>query len=241
MRNAVKPIEQHPKNRKGGKIANAKDAFFAIDKALGDYRVGETFTVEDGFIGMDVRLTVYNDPGALRTSQPVTGRLDDDLEPADSNYPPETRAVCLYLIHTALPRIGRAEDADIIRDILSRGIAVCVVDYGHDVRADVPDLDWSVQSLILKMGERKIPLGIPIFPHNFHSLPAGYTIKLGIPYYNYRENGVAGLEEYIVDIWNKSLSRMSGRFAKGNVFCVKWGQKTDENGTPLFDSEGKPL
>ena len=98
MRNAVKPIEQHPKNRKGGKIANAKDAFFAIDKALGDYRVGETFTVEDGFIGIDVRLTVYNDPGALRTSQPVTGRLDDDLEPADSNYPPETRAVCLYLI-----------------------------------------------------------------------------------------------------------------------------------------------
>ena len=241
MKKEVKPIEQHPQIQYQGKNEGGKDAFAAIDEALGAFRVGETFTVEDGFIGLTVRLTVYNDPSALRTSRLQTGRLDDDREPADSNYPPETRAVCLYLIHTALPRIGRGEDADIIRDILSRGIAVCVVDYGHDLRANVPDLDWSVQSLILQMSEGKIPLGIKTFRHNFHSLPAGYTIKLGIPYYNYRENGVAGLEEYIVDIWNKSLSRMSGRFAKGNVFHVKWGQKTDESGTPLFDGEGKPV
>ena len=242
MKKAIKPIEQHPKyKRKRGKIPNAKDAFAAIDEALSVYRVGETMTVKDGFIGLDVRLTVYNDPSVLRTDAPKAGRLDDDLEPANSNYPSETRAVCLYLIHTALTRIGRASDVDIIRDILSRGIAVCVVDYGHDVRANVPDLDWSVQSLILKMGDGTIPLGIPTFPHNFHSLPAGYTIRLGIPYYNYRENGVVGLEDYIVDTWNKSLSRMSGRFAKGNVFRVKWGQKTDADGTPCFDSEGNPI
>ncbi len=241
MKKVVVPIVQLPHNLECGRVSGAKDAFVAIDSALSAYRVGESFQVNDGFIGMPVTLTVYNDPLALRTNAPKYGRLDDDLEPHDSNYPPDTKGVCLYLIHTALPRIGTAEDAEIIRDILARGMAVCVVDYGHDVRADVPDLEWSVQNLILRMGEGKIPLGIPTFRNNFHSLPAGYTVKLGIPYYNYRENGVLGLEDYIVDIWNNSLSRMSGRFAKGNIFRVKWGQKTDRDGNPLFDAEGEPV
>ena len=241
MKKPVEPIVQHPHNLKKGKIEGAKDAFVAIDTALSAFRVGETLTVEDGFIGLPVRLTVYNDASVIRCERARMGRLDDDCEPHNANHPREAREVCLYLIHTALPRVGTGEDSEIIRDLLSRGMGVIVVDYGHDIRADVPDLDWSVQSLIDKMNKREIPLPIPFIPQHFLTLPAGYTARLGIPFYNYEKNGVDGIIDYIVDIWNESLSRMSGRFAKGAIFQVKWGEKRDLDGNLILDGNGKPI
>ena len=241
MKGKVEPIVQHPHNLVCGHVKGARDVFAKIDSALKPFRVGNSHITKEGFIGMDVTLTVYNDESVIRSELPRTGRLDDDTEPHNSNHPKEARDVCLYLIHTALPRIGRGEDVDIIRDLLARGFAVVVVDYAHDIRADVPDLDFSVQSLIEQIEKGAIPLGIPFVPSHFLALPAGYTARVGIPFYNYEENGADGVVDAIVDIWNHSLSRMTGRFAKGNVFKVKWGQKTDRDGNPIFDENGQPI
>lgn len=241
MKKTVEPIVQHPHNLRQGVIEGAPDAFSVIDEALGAYRIGESFIANDGFIGMDVTLTVYNDASVIRSSLARAGRLDDDCEPHNANHPREAREVCLYLIHTALKRVGQERDEVILRDLLARGLAVVVVDYHHDIRADVPDLDWSVQSLIEKMNKGEIALPVRFVPSHFISLPAGYTARVGIPFYNYEKNGVDGILDYIVDIWNNSLSRMSGRFAKGNVFKVKWGQKCDLQGNPVFDEEGNPV
>ncbi len=225
----------------GGRIEQFRDAYPEIEAALGAFHVGDFEMENEGYIGIPVKLHVYTDPLALRIPEKRGTRIDAECEPNNYRYPGGKLTV-FYVINTNTERVGTERDEVIIRDLLSRGFHVIVTDYLGEVRAKPPHIDWSMQAVRAAVHEGRAPLfGLPVTKWGFYILPAGYSIKIGLPFYNYAENGVDGVVDYIVDIWNNSLSRRVGRFAQGERHITYWGDKTDKEGNPLLDENGRPI
>ena len=228
----------------GGRVEGAVDAFPAIDAALERFRVGQSRLADDGYIGIPLTITVYTDPSRNRI--PKTGRdaerIDAETEPNNLRHPKESRRTVLYPINLNVERIGTDSDETILLDLLSRGFHVAVLDYHHELRAKAPDLDWSIQGIRCAMEENGSYLfGLKLPKFHTYVVPEGYTLKVGIPYFHYFEHGVDGIDDFIVDIWNTALHRREGRFAKGERFIVRWGEKLDENFRPMKDENREPI
>ncbi|MBR2612953.1 MAG: Ig-like domain-containing protein [Clostridia bacterium] len=233
-------VKQEPVYKESGTVEGKADEFPAIRDALVDYQVGETTTMaNDGYIGIPVDITVYNDATVL--PEPETAdtmeHFYDTTEPNPVKLSKTGKPLVLYVINTNTTRYGTMSDVDIIRDLLAQGYVVMVVDYKNEKRANTPDLDWSLQLVRTKYATYTGAL--EIWKDYNYILPAGYSLKRGVQYFNYEMNGVDGILEYIMDIWNIDLKRTTGDYARGDKVTIIWGQKELYDGTKVYqDAEG---
>ena len=233
-------VSQNPVYTEGGTVEGKEDAFPAIQEGLADYQVGETKSYTDEYIGIPYQVTVYNDA----TAKPVAKDKDhldflyETSEPNPYRLSADGKPVVYYVINTNTERIGTDSDVDIIKSLLLEGYIVLVVDYLNEKRARTPDLDWSLQKVRTHTAEF---VGDLLFWAEYdYIVPAGYTIRRGVQYFNYVESGVDGVLECMVEIWNIDLKRTSGDYNRGTKWSVIWGQKELVDGTLVYqDSEGK--
>ena len=239
-------VSQDPVYTEGGTVEGKEDAFVAIKSALAAYQHSDTFTVQDdGYIGIPVDITIYNDP----TVSYVPSTLDTmqyPYETTEPNYNSATeggKPVALYVINTNTERIGTESDVNIITSLLKEGYIVAVVDYKNEKRAKSPDLDWSLQRVRAQMTGNKLSQftdsELKAWLTFNYVLPAGYSIKRGVQFFNFEEHGAYGVLDFIVDVWNVDLKYTGGSFGKGDRVTVIWGQKELYDGTKVYqDANG---
>ena len=232
-------VSQKPVLKESGTVEGKEDAFPAIQSALTQYQVGETKTYTDEYIGIPYAVTVYNDAEAKPVAKPVS-ELDflyETSEPNPYNLSADGKPVVYYVINTNTERVGTDSDVSIITGLLAEGYVVLVVDYKNEKRAATPDLDWSLQKV--RTHTTEFTSGITVWKDYNYVVPAGYTIRRGVQYFNYVESGVDGILECIMEIWNIDLKRTSGDYNRGNKWSVIWGQKELVDGTLVYqDAEG---
>lgn len=240
----VSAIVQAPVHTESGTIEGKEDAFVKIKAELAEYQHGETLTVEDdGYIGISVDITVYNDPSVayVPTAEEEMEYPYDTTEPNYASFEkkyPGGKPVILYVINTNTVRYGTDSDVEIITSLLAEGYVVLVVDYKNEKRSAPPDLDWSLQLLRTKIEEFVGTL--PVWATFNYVLPAGYSIKRGVKYFDFEQYAAEGVFEFIVDVWNVDLKYTEGSFGKGHKVTVIWGQKELYDGTLVYqDAEGK--
>lgn len=233
-------VQQNPVHKESGTVEGKEDAFPAIRDALSYYQVGQTKTMEkDGYIGIPVDITVYNNPDAFPTYRSLDA-LDyfwETTEPNPVNLSKTGKPLILYVINTNTVRYGTDSDVNIITDLLSQGYVVMVVDYKNEKRAATPDLDWSLQ--LVRTTYKTYTGSLDIWKDYNYILPAGYSIKRGVQYFNYIQSGADGTLDYIKEVWNVDLKGTTDA-AKGRPDTViVWGQKELFDGTKVYqDSQG---
>lgn len=189
----------------------------------------------DGYIGIPVELAVlYN-------------KKLGDVVPGANGTP-----IILYIMNTAIERIGTAEDSDIVASMLERGYAVVLLDYKSSALAVPPALDYSTQGIRRRIidarqGDALSFFGEGKFIENF-IVPAGYDVELSNPYWAFDKHGADGILEKITEIWNndfkgtkaeelikwtdnsgKRKKTVTARDGSDPVWCNKKGEQ-DENG-----------
>ena len=233
-------VKQEPVYKEGGTVEGKADEFPEIRDALVDYQVGETTTMaDDGYIGIPVDITVYNDATVLPTPKTTDTMTNfyDTTEPNPVKLSKTGKPLVLYVINTNTTRYGTMSDVDIIRDLLAQGYVVMVVDYKNEKRANTPDLDWSLQ--LVRTMYATYTGTLEIWKDYNYILPAGYSLKRGVQYFNYQTSGVDGILEYIMEIWNIDLKRTTGDYARGDKVNIIWGQKELLDGTKVYqDADG---
>ena len=239
-------VSQKPVYTEGGTVEGKEDAFVAIKSELEAYQHSDTFTVEnDGYIGIPVDITIYNDP--TTTYEPSTpDTMQYPYETTEPNYNSATKGgkpVALYVINTNTERVGTESDVNIITSLLKEGYIVAVIDYKNEKRAKSPDLDWSLQRVRAQITGKKLaeftdPELKAWLTFNY-ILPAGYSIKRGVQFFNFEEHGAYGVLDFFVDVWNVDLKYTGGSFGKGDKVSVIWGQKELYDGTKVYqDASG---
>ena len=233
-------VAQNPVHTESGTVEGKEDAFPAIRDALTQYQVGQTQTMaDDGYIGISVDITVYNDPDALPTptKQDELERFWETTEPNPVSLSKTGKPLILYVINTNTVRYGTDSDVNIITDLLGEGYVVMVVDYKNEKRSATPDLDWSLQ--LVRTKYKDYTGSLDIWDKYNYILPAGYSIKRGVQFFNYEQSAVDGILEYFMEVWNIDLKRTTGDYARGDSWKVIWGQKELLDGTLVYqDSEG---
>ncbi|MBQ9115933.1 MAG: hypothetical protein IJY04_02815, partial [Clostridia bacterium] len=175
------------------------DAMEAIEKdeTLDAYKQGETqsFT-DDGYIGIPYEITVYYDYAGKGAAVP--GYMTLGATP-----------VVLYVVNANIERIGTSSDTDIIKSMIERGYAVAVLDYLDSRKAKSPELDFSAQSLRVKMGAGDYFTDKSVFPSGTYQdniiVPAGYDVLLNDVYFELDKHGTDGTLEKIVNVWNNDF------------------------------------
>lgn len=158
-------------------------------------KLGDTVTVKEETLDADVALTVYHDEGACATR----GR--------------HSPFVLLYVARTAIERIGRRSDEELLSSMLERGYTVVVLDYLGNPRALCPMLERSVQSLRgrLEVGEF---LSTEAFPRGacFDTLvvPAGCDVLTDSVFWSFDRHGTVGSLERIAEVWNNDFRGVKG-------------------------------
>ncbi len=232
-------VAQNPVHKESGTVEAKADEFPAIRDGLSDYLAIDTQTMEDdGYIGIPVDITVYNNPEVFSEPSSLDTLTDffETTEPNPVKLSATGKPLILYVINTNTTRYGTDSDVDIITELLAEGYVVMVVDYKNEKRAQTPDLDWSLQLVRTKYADYTGE--IEIWSGYNYVLPAGYSIKRGVQFFNYQTSGVDGILDYITEIWNIDLTRTSGSYAKGNTKVI-WGQKELLDGTKVYqDADG---
>ena len=169
---------------------------------LADFKIGNTVTVDDGYIGIPVELSIFFDKSNHQIKSGYGGTN-----------------VIIYVINTMVERIGTDGDTDIIRSMLDRGYVVVVLDYLNNKKATSPELDWSVQNLREKVKNKEY-FTDSIFPsgiyYDNYIVPAGYDVSLNNVFWEADKHGTEGSLEKIVEVWNNDFKGV-----KGNTL-VKW-------------------
>ncbi len=188
--------------------AATTDAMTAIEASLSSYKIGSTQSVDDGYIGIPVEISLY---------------FDKDNFTVKSGY--NGTPVIIYVVNTNTERIGTESDTVIIKSMLDRGYVVTVFDYKNNVLATGQALDWSVQGLRANVKNKQY-LTDPIFPSGTyyvnHVVPAGYNVSLDNLYWEMDKHASDGTFDFIVNNWNTDF-----RGVKGDKL-VKW---VHEDGT----------
>lgn len=179
-------------------------------KNFKEYVYQDKITLEsDGYIGIPVDIAVLYD------------KKFGDVKPEANGTP-----IVLYVLKTAIERIGTAEDDEIVASMLARGYVVMLLDYKGSEAALPPALDYSVQAIRRKVIEPVENDLLAIFGKSrfleTFVVPAGYDVELSNPYWAFDKHGADGILEKITEIWNNDF--------KGTLpeRIVKW---TDKNGT----------
>ena len=184
-----------------------EDAMVAIEESLGSYRAGDVTTVaNDGYIGIPVEVSVYHD-----ASKTVKDGLSVDATP-----------VIIYVVNTAIPRIGTESDVSIIQSMLDRGYVVVIFDYLNNSRAVSPDLDWSVQGLRPNVNKGNYfanvdGLGTGNYINNL-VVPAGYNVSMNNVFFEADKHGTEGTFEKIVEVWNNDFRSWN----KNREIIIPW-------------------
>ncbi len=243
---AANAIVQAPVYTESGTVEGKEDAFIMIQSALAEYQHGDTFTIEnDGYIGISVDITIYNDTAA--TYVPSTlDTITYPYETTEPNYATSAvggKPLILYVINTNTERVGTDSDVSIITSLLQEGYIVLVVDYKNEKRAKSPDLDWSLQEIRQMITGGKISqiadTDLKAWLVFNYVLPAGYSIRRGVQFFNFEEHGAYGVLDFFVDVWNVDLKYTGAPFGKGDKVTVIWGQKELHDGTKVYqDANG---
>ncbi|MBE6645767.1 MAG: hypothetical protein E7612_10420 [Ruminococcaceae bacterium] len=163
----------------------------------------------DGYIGIPVDIAVLYNEKRFGTVKP------------GANGTP----IILYVINTAIERVGTAEDKDIILSMLERGYAVLVIDYKNNKKTVSPALDYSVQAIRRRVIEPEKSDVLAVFGDGkfleTFVVPAGYDVELSNPYWAFDKHGADGILEKITEIWNNDFKGTNAER------LVKW---TDEFG-----------
>lgn len=133
--------------------------------------------------------------------------------------------VIIYVINTAMERVGMATDGEIISSMLERGYVVVALDYKGSKLAVSPALDYSTQVIRRRImdaheGDALAFLGKGKYIECF-VVPAGYDVELSNPYWAFDKHGADGILEKITEIWNNDFKGTRGETV------IKW---TDSNG-----------
>ena len=87
--------------------------------------------------------------------------------------------IMIYVINTGVLRIGTASDEEIIEGMLSRGMAVCVLDYLNNELAAGNKLHYSVQKVRSLIMKGELFDSVPEFPKGDYPetlvVPSGYA------------------------------------------------------------------
>ncbi len=196
--------------------SGAIDAMAEIEEKLSAYKIGETVSVtEDGYIGIPVEVSVYHAGGEVITGKAI-------------NATP----VAIYVVNTAVERIGTDSDVNIMTSMIERGYIVVVLDYLNNSKAISPNLDWSVQKLRVnvKNGTYLENVGLSSGSYNNNMVvPAGYNIEFNHVFWEMDKHGADGTLERIVEVWNNDFR------AKKKDVIVKW---VDESGNRKATQNG---
>ena len=198
------------------KEVDMMDAILA-DGTLATYRVGETKTVDDGYIGIPVEVTTFFNPE----------------KGAKAGYDVDATVLVVYVVNATFERIGTDSDVDIIKSMLERGYIVAVADYKNNPAAVSPKLDFSLQTLRGKLISGSFYGNSNVIPagsyYNSFVIPSGYDVAPFHVFWEIDKHGVDGTLENIVEIWNNDF-----RGVKGET-VIKW---TDENGNRKATQNG---
>ena len=199
-----------------------KDAMVDIKAAFdANYKVGESVTVKDGYIGIDVELTTYFN---------YKNEKGETVKTAESGY--RGTNIAVYFVNTKVDRISEETDVNIITDMLSRGFAVVTVDYKNNPKAKSPDIDSSSQEVRDLVKSGSCFTDKTVFPtgtyYANYVVPAGYNVTPYEIFWSIDEHGADGSLEQIVDVWNYDF-----RATKGDV-VVDWTRvETDALGNKI--------
>ena len=199
-----------------GNTRQGVDAMTEIESALSSKKRGSTVRVaNDGYIGIPVEVSVYHAGGSVK-----------------AGYDLDATPIVIYVVNTAVARIGTDSDVSIINSMLDRGFVVVIFDYLNSTKAVSPDLDWSIQGLrpnVVK-GTYFSGTGLPSGSyHNNMVVPAGYNIEFNHVFFEIDKHGADGLFEKTVEIWNNDF-----RSYHANKL-VKW---VDEDGNRKATQNG---
>lgn len=162
----------------------------------------------DGYIGIPADVKVFYDKSKGKIISGANGT-----------------PIIIYVINTAVKRVGTATDCEIISSMLERGYAVLVLDYKNNVLAISPALDYSVQRIRNRIINQKKDDELFIFEEEEYLetfiVPAGYDVELSRPYWAFDKHGADGILEKIVEIWNNDFKGTNPEK------LIKW---VDENG-----------
>ena len=167
------------------------------------YAVGEKIILDgDEYIKTPTALRVYFDKA---NHSAVSG--------ASSTF------IILYVVGTAVRRIGTESDEKIILSMLKRGFAVAVLDYLGAPDSLPPRLEWSVQGIRGRLISGEL-LPKNVFPSgnymNTLVAPSGFDVSVNNVFWSIDRHGADGTLDKIVEIWNCDF-----RSVKGEVL-VKW-------------------
>lgn len=125
--------------------------------------------------------------------------------------------VIIYVIGTAMPRIGTESDISILNDYIlgnttneekidDAGCVVAVIDFHNNPEAQGVKLSYETHAIVANM-IRNGGFGITSVPSNYtkrhYMLPAGYRVATDIEYYDLVEHGINGTDEFIAWVWNR--------------------------------------
>jgi len=117
---------------------------------------------------------------------PTTGRdlaltlLEPTPTPADARQP---LPVVFYLENLAVPRVGTDGDESILRDLRASGHLVVVLDYAHDPRARVPDLNRDLVALRSQLQHKTLLADRALDANHIFIVPAGCRLARDVVYY----------------------------------------------------------
>jgi acetyl esterase/lipase len=109
----------------------------------------------------------------------VTGELFLPPAPADRPIP-----TVVYLKNLSIPRLGRDDDASIIRDLLADGCMVLVVDYRRHAKATSPQLNADVLKLRRDIAgkQRALLADRPVDVNRLFILPEGFRLRRDVEF-----------------------------------------------------------
>ena len=128
--------------------------------------------------------------------------------------------VMIYVIGTAVRRVGTLPDSEIVRGMLDRGYAVTVLDYHGSEAAHGYGLDLSVQGIRQRIMKGEFfasveGLGKGTYPETL-VVPSGCDASYGNVFFEFDKHGADGTLEKIVEIWNNDFRGTKGE----NI--IKW-------------------
>lgn len=202
-----------------------------VKSVLEKYVMGEGLIEDDGHIHIPLHYTVLFDHAKFTLTKGFNGT-----------------PIMIYVVNTAIRRIGTLSDEEIVLGMIERGYVVAVLDYLGNEKATSPKLDKSVQGMRQRLMKGELFASIDGFGDGYYPetlvVPSGYDVSLGNVYWEFDKHGAAGTLEKIVEIWNNDFRGTNAEKivkwtdAQGRRKAVQTGH---DGSTPMWcDANGDP-
>ena len=187
---------------------NSKQTFAGVSSNL--WKVFEAFDEQD--VGLSVKVSVYSEE--KRTKD---------------------KAVILYIVNHSMPKVGTEEDLEIVKDLLSEGYVVVVLDYLNNPLAVSPEIEHSIQAVRKQLPEILEAIGEVDVTRRSYVLPSGYRIARNIEYFDIRKHAYIGALQEAVDQWNTQYfkERCGDRIPGGWFEAKDYSELIGPSGEPL--------